>query len=318
MTMLPLDTANSAAVATVDCAIIVVTYNSARHIASFVSSIQAAAGSRTWRLIVVDNASRDGTRDLVPNASNISCISAGANVGYSAGINIGRRYAGSCRTLLVSNPDVRLGQGAIEHLYEAVTARGHGAAVPMLHDAKGSLMRSLRHEPSVGGQLGEALFGDRFSRRPAWLSEIIRDRASYHRPQLVEWATGAAIMISAACNDLVGRWDESYFLFSEEVDYARRIRAHGFTIAYVPEAVAVHDEGGSGRPTSMLGLAVVNRLRYFRSYHGRWASTMYAGTLLLEMLMRSSSRHHRQAALVLAKAIPPAILSNRFETGRST
>lgn len=298
-----------------DCAVVVVTYNSARHIGRFLESVDAAAGDLTCRVIVVDNFSTDHTVEAVAGHPAATCVALTTNLGYAAAINAGRRTAGTYSTLLVANPDVWLAPGCIELLHKAVTSEGHGAAVPVLTDTAGAAVRSLRREPSVGRQLGESLLGDHLPGRPAWLSELIRDERSYRRDHVVEWATGAVVMVSEACDRQVGEWNESYFLFSEEVEYASRIRSSGYTIAFVPAAVAEHGEGGSGRETSLLGLVAVNRLRYYRGRHGRARSLLYALAILLGLIVRAADPHHRSAAATLARASVPGVAWNRFPTG---
>jgi GT2 family glycosyltransferase len=297
----------------VDCSIVVVTYNSDQHIVPFLDSVGPAAGPLTWRVIVVDNGSSPRTAELVEGRPGVTYVRSPSNLGYSGGINIGRSHAAPCDSILIANPDVRLARGALAALHRAVIQGKHGAAVPVLLDNRGHLSRSLRREPTITRQLGESLFGDHFKNRPSWLSEVVRDTREYQQAHTVEWATGAVIMVSTECDAVVEDWDESYFLFSEEVDYAARIRGAGFSIAFVPEATAVHHEGGSGRPTPLMSLLAVNRLRYYRGRHGRVAATLYAAALLLQLLLRSAERQHRRAACVLWRVSLPAILWGRFD-----
>lgn len=296
----------------VDCTIIVVTHNSERHIQAFLDSVAAAAGSVSCRVVAVDNHSTDRTAEILRDVSQVVFLELGANLGYSAGINAGRRRAGPCDSILIANPDVRLVPGSIERLHRAVTLDGYGAAVPRLLDERGTPTWSLRREPTIGRQLGEALLGNRFTTRPAWLSEIVRDPDAYRRAGTVDWASGAVVMVAAACDTAVGAWDETYFLFSEEVDYAERIRRHGYALVYLPDAQAVHEEGGSGRREDLMSLLAVNRLRYYRRRHGRMATACYTVALLLQLVLRGGDGAHRRAAVNLSRAGLPAILWNRF------
>ena len=75
------------------------------------------------------------------------------------------------------------------------------------------------------------------------MGEMISDPAIYDRGGLIEWATGAILAVAARARGVVGDWDESFFLYMEEVDYLRRVRECGFSVAYVPQAQAVHIEG---------------------------------------------------------------------------
>jgi GT2 family glycosyltransferase len=290
--------------------VIAVTYNSARHISSFLAALPAAALGVRLRVVVVDNGSQDGTAAVAERAG-VTVVQTGANLGYAAGINVGRRHAAGCKALIVANPDLRFELGSVAILYAAVLGSG-GVAVPTLLSPDGAVRPSMFREPTIARQFGEALLGDRWRGRPDWLSEIVRDPDAYRSTRPVEWATGAAVMISARCDAAVGPWDESYFLFSEEVDYAWRVRRAGYPIEFVPQARAVHEEKGSGRPTSLLPLAGMNKLRYYRARHSSAASAVYAAGVLLQMLARAHDPEHRHAARVLARAVWPAVRHGEF------
>ena len=251
----------------VDCAVIVVTYNSARHIGSLLDSLPAAADGLRLRCLVVDNDSRDGTADIVRHRGGVTLIEPGENLGYAGAINVGRAHAGPTSSILILNPDVELEPGAITRLHDALGQPGVGVAVPRLLNEDGSLFFTLRREPSPTRALGDALLGSRFRHRPGWLSETIRDRDTYERPTDVVWAGGAVMMISAKCHRAVGSWDEDFFLYSEETDFAARVRRAGYRVRYVPDARVAHEDGGSGRSPALNALLAVNRIRYYEKYH---------------------------------------------------
>jgi GT2 family glycosyltransferase len=293
-----------------DLCVIAVTYNSARHLPGFLAGLPAAAAGLRLRVVVVDNRSADGSAALA-RAAGCVVVETGANLGYAAGINAGRPHAAGCPALVVANPDLRFEPGSLATLATAVHESG-GVAVPALFGPDGTLRRSVFREPTVGRQFGEALFGDHWPGRPAWLSEIVRDPAAYRSPGRVDWACGAALVLSAACDAAVGRWDESYFLFSEEVDFAWRVRRAGFPIELVPAARAMHEERGSGRPTSLLPLTGMNKLRYYRARHSRAAAGVYAAGVLVQLIARAGDAEHRRAVPVVARAAWPAVARGEF------
>jgi len=171
--------------------------------------------------------------------------------------------------------------------------------VPTLLDFEGHLYPSLRREPSLTAAIGDALFGRHFKRRPAIFSEIVRDERKYGDRHAVDWAVGAALVISAACDRMVGAWDERFFLYSEETDYAARVRAVGFRVEYVPRARALHRGAGSGQSHALMALNAVNRVRYFEK-HKKAVGAMRAAVLLHE-LFRAASPGHRRALLVVSR-----------------
>jgi N-acetylglucosaminyl-diphospho-decaprenol L-rhamnosyltransferase len=280
----------------VDCGIIVVTYNSARHIEKLLGSLSAAAGRLKTRCVVVDNNSSDETMVILRSRNDVVAVDADGNLGYAGAINLARTLIGSCSSLLILNPDLVLESQSIARLYQALDQSGVGIAVPMLLNDDGSLYLSTRREPSVPRALGEALFGARWPGRPGWLSETIRDRRVYQQPRDVAWAGGAALLISAACNDAVGDWDDGrFFLYSEETDFAARARRCGYRIRYVPTAQVRHEAGGSGRSPALGALMAVNRIRYYEKYHHRPATSFFRGVVALHQLLRSVDPGQRVA-----------------------
>src|SRR6202035_903705 len=157
----------------VDCAVVIVTHNSARDIAGLLDCLPAAAAGLTLRTIVVDNGSADATIDLVRRRADVRCIEAGANLGYAGGINVGRLHSGDYSALLVLNPDLVLEPGSIREMAAVLGDPAIGIAVPMLTGADGRRYPSLRRRLTVRRAIGDGLLGRRFPGRPGWLSEIV-------------------------------------------------------------------------------------------------------------------------------------------------
>jgi GT2 family glycosyltransferase len=280
----------------VDCAVIVVTYNNERDIARLVESLHASADGLSLRVVVVDNGSVDGTTKVVQGLSGVVCVETGTNLGYAGAINVGRRHAGRCASLFIVNPDLWLEPGALRRLHAVLADPLVGVAVPLLLNDQGHRYPSIRREPSITRALGDALLGDSFRGRPSWLSDIVWDDNSYRHRHAVDWASGAAMLVSAACNGAVGPWDaERFFLYSEETDFAARTRDFGLRIEYVPDARAHHREGGSGRSADLVGLLAVNRIRYYNKRHGRAASGLFRAVVALHELARATRPEHRRA-----------------------
>lgn len=280
--------------AKIDCGIIIITYNSAGNIERLLDSLPDATRNLSVRCVIIDNKSQDETLSIVRSRSDAELIEAGGNIGYAGAINVGRANIGPCLSLLILNPDIVFRPGAIADLYHALKEPGIGVTVPMLCNDAGTPHHSIRREPSLMRALGDAVVGAHWPRRPGRLSEIVRDNSAYKRLQDVDWATGAAILMSAKCNEAVGDWDAArFFLYSEETDFAARARRCGFRIRYVPTARAYHEGGGSGRSTALSALMAVNRIRYYEKYHGHYSSVLFRIIVALHHFMRSSCLEHR-------------------------
>ena len=284
--------------------VVVVTWNSARLIPDLLAGLPAALeGVGTYEVIVADNGSTDETLAVVlRSAPGVKTVQLGRNAGYAAGFNTAAAVARSSGAVLLVNPDVRLAPGSVTRLIDALAVPGTGIAAPRLVGADGGLLRSLRREPTVLRALGQGLLGGRWSGRFPLLSEVISDPARYTVPGTADWATGAALLIARPCLERVGPWDESFFLYSEETDFALRARDAGFVLRYVPDAVAVHLGGDSHRSPRLWSTLTINRVRLFASRHGRVRSAIFWAALVLSEGLRALARRspvHKAAFLAL-------------------
>lgn len=285
----------------IDFAIVVVSYRSGPDLPALIASIGPAAGGASWHLLIVDNAGEDLAAQLAPD-ERVTVLDAGGNLGYSGGLNVGIAHAPRSHWLVFLNPDLVLGVGALSTL--AAVDPAVVATVPQIVDAAGNRQDSLRREPALLSALGDSVFGDRWPNRPPSLSETVHGDAAYRAPHAIEWATGAALAVRTATVDAVGPWDsERFFMYSEETDYARRIRALAGPIHYIPGAVVAHRAGGSGSSAALDALLEVNKVRYFAKWHGS-AATLTFRTITL---LRNAVRPHRAGS---RKAVG-ALLSRR-------
>jgi N-acetylglucosaminyl-diphospho-decaprenol L-rhamnosyltransferase len=268
-------------------AVVVVTYNSEHLLDGLLTSFAEGLKGVSWHLTVADNASADNTvsmlRRLAPEAT---LIEMGRNAGYAAGINAAVKAARSHSAILVLNPDVRLMPGCIAELLGAL-GPGTGLAVPELLDSRSELIESMRREPTVLRAWADALLGARRAGRYPVLGEVVTDRRLYRRETVTDWAEGSTLLISAECWQRCAPWDESFFLYSEETDFALRARDAGFVTRYVPSAQAVHLEGGSAQSPRLWTLVTLNRVRLFSRRNGKIRTVAYWGALVCREASRA-------------------------------
>lgn len=294
-------------------AAVIVTYNSSEVIQGCLESLRAEHHPGVdLEVIIADNASTDDTLEVVRSTMPEATVVAGAtNAGYAAGINAGVRAAAPHDSVLVLNDDVRLGPGSIEALTRALEHENTGIAVPRLVDGEGRLLESQRRSPTVLRTWGEALLGGDRSGRIAWLGEVVVDPEAYVAERVVAWASGCAWLISAPCWAAVGPWDESYFLYAEDADYALRARDAGFLLRFVPDAGVVHLVGPSHQEPTLWTMSVWNRYRLFRRRHGRLASALFRLGLIVNEGSRAllGRQVHRAAffALVNPRRLPEQV-----------
>ncbi|MBE7184184.1 MAG: glycosyltransferase family 2 protein [Methylobacterium mesophilicum] len=287
--------------------VVIVAYNSGEVLGGLLDSLPAGLeGTGDPDVIVADNDSRDQSAEIALfHPIRPRLLRMGRNAGYAAAINEAARLAGPGRDLLILNPDIRLMPGAARALQARLSDKSIGVSVPRIMHEDGTTAPSLRRDPSVLTAWSEALIGGRLA-GSLGLGEIIRDPARYERSCHVSWATGAALMVSAQARAQVGDWDESYFLYSEEVDFMRRVRAAGMAIEYVPQAKAVHI-GGEYRSNPFLsGLLTANRIRDYGRVHGPAATLLFRSAIALGAALRAPlGRVHRASLAAALQASTP-------------
>ena len=232
-----------------DLSIVIVNYNTRDLLRTCLQSIRESQGAPSMELFVVDNASTDGSADMVasefPEAKLIVCET---NRGYAYANNVALRQ---CRGeyLLLLNPDTVLPPSALRDMVAFMDAHPEaGIAGPKLVRENGSLDLACRRsfpspEVSFYRMLGlSKLFPG--SRRFARYNLTYLDP---DQPAEVDSVVGAFMMVRRKAAEQVGFLDESFFMYGEDLDWAYRIKARGWKVLYNPAVVVLHVKGASSR-----------------------------------------------------------------------
>ncbi len=206
------------------------------------------APARDREVLVVDNASTDGSAEAVARRSPaVRLVQNPDNRGFARAVNQGLALA-TAPFALVLNPDVVIAPAAITDLLEFMAREPEVAvAGPRLRNPDGSVQGSARRRPSVW----TGLFG-----RTAWLTRWFPGNAMSRRelmaidetsdqPRDVDWLSGACLMVRRRAWEQVGPMDEGFFLFWEDADWCLRFRDAGWRVVHVPAASAIHRVGVS-------------------------------------------------------------------------
>lgn len=284
-----------------DLVVVLVTYDSAEVLEGFLESLPAACGELRWKLAVADNASGDGSLDIVRSRfPEAVTVSTGGNVGYAAAINAAVAAAPASELLLVTNPDVRAPVGSVADLVERLEP-GVGVLGPRIIGESGELALSIHRAPTVARALSDSLLGGERVRR--WRGEVVNDPAEYERAADVDWLSGAFLVIPRRCHDQLRGWDPRFFLYSEETDFALRAGDAGWRVRFDPVCTIAHVGGDSDRSPWLYTILTVNRIRLVALRRGRVYGAGYAVAVLVGELLRSvRSREvsvHRTAARAL-------------------
>jgi N-acetylglucosaminyl-diphospho-decaprenol L-rhamnosyltransferase len=271
---------------------VVVNFNAASFLVDCVVSLRS---NGVESIVVVDNGSTDGSRAGVVAADpGVTWVDAGANLGYGRAANAGAaRLPGY--DLLVCNPDLVLGSGAVRALKRRLhAAPGLGLVGPRLENPDGTLYPSARAFPdltvAIGhGVLGTVAPGNRFTRRYRLLDWDHAQAAE------VDWVSGACFLVRRPVWDAVGGFDPSYFMYMEDVDLCWRVRRGGWEVGYEPAAVVTHVQGVSAnqRPYRMLAAHHWSMWRFARrtTTGVRRAALPLIGAGLAARMVVVSTRH---------------------------
>jgi N-acetylglucosaminyl-diphospho-decaprenol L-rhamnosyltransferase len=283
-----------------DVSVVIVTYESRALLERCLSALDADLPHTASReLTVVDQASGDGTAEWLRSARpDVRLVALDRNVGFGAGNNRGAEVAGG-RWLLLLNTDAFVDRGAVDELVRFGDERpGLGAAGPRLRNADGSLQRSCRGFPSVWRIATEYLFVRKLRPQSRLVNAFYCGGFAHDEARRVDWLTGAALLIRRADFEAAGGFDESFFMYSEEVDLMRRLADRGRETWFDPAAGVTHLWGGTTDrdPGRNYREQLRSHVRYLDRHHGRTAARQGRLVLLAGCALRAPySRGHRQA-----------------------
>ena len=271
-----------------------VTFNSEQHIEDLLNSLQTVTTNDVSEVVIVDNGSTDRTLEILASRGGVRVIQQ-ENQGFAHGINRAIDTICSDDHVLVVNPDVRFLPGCIDKLrFQLDTTPTAAVVVPSLLDSSGEPRPSLRHFPSIWRTAVEALVGGSRSRllSEAWYPD------SATEPLTVDWATGAVMLLDRRAFEAVGRFDETFFLYSEETDYCQRIAAAGLRTIFEPSAMAIHKGGDLHERAELWALRAVNRVRRYRKTSNVASSLVFwAASILFEFRRAITGNRQSRAAL---------------------
>lgn len=280
-----------------DVAVVAVTYHSADALGPFLDSL-AAASSRPVEVVLADNGPDDGTLAAFADRPGVRLMRTGGNLGYGTAANVGVA-ALDTEFVVVANPDIVWEPGALDVLVEAAGRHPDaGSFGPLIRTPEGEIYPSARALPSLGRGIGHALAGWWWPSNP-WTASYRLEREA-PRERSAGWLSGACLLLRRTAFQSVGGFDESYFMYFEDLDLGDRLTRAGWQNVYVPSAVVTH-VGAHSTSKNAAAMAVEHHRsawRYLsRRYTGlRWLPlriVLRAGLAARAVLAR---RSHRVAA----------------------
>lgn len=240
-------------------AAVVVNYRAGSLLTECVQTVLADTSAGEVELVVVDNGSDDGSVELLRNAvPDVHVITSPGNVGYARAANLGIA-ATRAPIVAVLNPDLTIDAGTAKALLARFDAEpALGACGPRIRNLDGSDYPSARRSPSVQLAVMHGLLGLWWPTNP-FTTRYRQLNADPGEPRSVDWVSGAAMWLRRGALDVVGGWDERYFMYMEDLDLCWRLRHAGFDIAYEPAGAVTHVQGASTSRTPYRMLAEHHR-----------------------------------------------------------
>jgi GT2 family glycosyltransferase len=256
--------------------VVVVCWNDKEKIATALDSVFALTevrqDSEFANVVVSDNGSADGSREFIAERyhGRVRIVENGANLGFAAACN--RAFAAtSSEYVFLLNPDAELKDRALAEIIAFMDAHPTcGIAGSRIYNYDGSVQESVgEFDTWAGAFLRSSAWGELPVLRRFANGAGLRD-FDHDTPQHVDLAIGAALAIRRAVIDAIGPFDERFFLYHEEVDFAKRAADAGWETWYVPASEAVHEGMGSARGQyNVEKRKQTSRRKYWLKHHGR-------------------------------------------------
>ena len=267
--------------------VIVVCWNDKEKIATALDSVfalrEVIEDPAFANVVVSDNGSGDGSREYVAEryGGRVRIVENGANLGFAAACN--RAFtATASEFVFLLNPDAELKDGALREIVAFMDAHpGCGIAGSRIYNYDGSVQQSVgEFDTWAGAFLRSSAWGEWPVFRRFANGASLRD-FQYDEPRKVDLAIGAALTLRRAMMDQIGYFDERFFLYHEEVDYAKRAAEAGWETWFVPASEAVHEGMGSARGQyNVEKRKQASRRKYWIKHHGRAWYYGLAGALI--------------------------------------
>lgn len=308
--------------------IVILTWNNKKYIEECLLSLCPFRHNRDAEVIVVDNASWDGTPELINDLyPDVILIRSGANIGFTRGNNLGIRRA-TGKYLCLINPDVRVLDGCIEtmHAYMENNPRV-GLLGPRMLNADGKADRSYMGTPTLWSVFCRAVAMDKLLPRFRIFSGFLMFYFDRSHTAEVDILNGWFWMARRAAINQVGLLDENLFMYADDLDWSTRFRNAGWKVVYIPEAESVHYGGASSAHAPIRYAVEMQKanFQYWQKNHGKLSRLAYRMIITLHQLLRSigyfllsltPGSHHDDTRFKLQRSVACLRWASGFPQGR--
>jgi GT2 family glycosyltransferase len=269
--------------------IVIVTWNAKKYVAECLESLQAYANDPSVEIIVVDNASIDGTPELVRDSHpTVTLVRKDENLGFAKANNVGIRMSKGEYVFLI-NSDVHVLDGCIETILEHMKQNPKiGLLGPKMLGADRKAYRSYMGAPTVWNSFCRALALDVLFPNSKLFGGYLMPY--FKRDHIAEvdvvngwfWATRKEAL------DQVGLLDETFFMYGEDMDWCKRFREAGWKVVYYPDAESIHYGGASSSKAPIRFYIEKEKAnyQYMKKHYGRVSQLAYLGVIWIAQVVR--------------------------------
>jgi GT2 family glycosyltransferase len=251
--------------------IIIVSWNACKHLSNCLDSIRQYGGSVVREVIVVDNASSDGSPEMIRSKfPEVILICSAENLGFARANNIGLEHASGTLFALM-NSDTVLHPGCLQELARFLEQHSKvGLVGPKIYGADGDIQHNYRRLPTVWNTICRVFALDKLLSRWPLFSGFEMRHCAGDRCMEVEALSGCFWLANSKAVKQVGGLDEDFFFYAEDLDWSKRFRDAGWKLMFVPEAAATHYGGGSSSNAPFRYYIEMLRanLVYWKKHHG--------------------------------------------------
>lgn len=272
-----------------DISIIIVNWNALIYLEKCLHSIYSQATDLKYEVIVVDNASTDGSRELVREKFPYAIIICNhTNLGFAKANNIGIMQS-SGRYICLINSDVEVLKGCFENMKTYMEQHPEiGMLGPQILDLQGKMQRSCMGFPTLWNIFCRALAMDTLFPTVKIFGGHLLTYWPHNKVRNVDVLNGCFWMIKREALNQVGLLDEAFFIYGEDIDWCKRFWNAGWNVVYFPEAKAIHYGGASSSIAPIRFYLELQKayLQYWEKHYNRTEYIVFSFILVLQHIIR--------------------------------
>jgi GT2 family glycosyltransferase len=272
-----------------DISVVIVGWNARHYLELCLESLAATPPRRSMEIIVVDNASSDGTAEVIEaRFPSVKLIRSSENLGFSKGNNVGIRQCQG-RYIALVNPDVIVFPGCLDALADFLDQNPKvGNVGPRVLNPDMTMQSTCRRSPTLWNNVCSATGLAAAFKHSKFFAGEHMFYFPHDRTLHVDVLVGCFSMIRRVAFNDVGLLDEDLFMYGDDVDWCRRCWKAGWQVVFFPGAKAIHDRGKITAPYPVRFAVAQQRsvLHYWRKHHGFWGVMGIRSIIFFRHLIR--------------------------------